>query len=101
MNYPFKFNRAWLPTDEFSHVVHSSWTSETNPSGGDDMHRLVIKLKILKLTFKIWEKIHKQSQRQELIDIGHDIQQIFSLFPFGIFPEMELQKLVSIRKMKE
>ena len=38
---------------------------------------------------------------QELIELDHEIQQLFSLFLSGIFPELELKNIVSIKKRKE
>ena len=63
MIYPFKFNKDWLHVEGFSHVVRSSWLFEIDPSGGDDMHGMVLKLKRLKSDVKIWGKKKKQSHR--------------------------------------
>ena len=41
------------------------------------------------------------NQGNELIELDHEIQQLFSLFLYGIFPELELQNIVSIKKRKE
>ena len=100
-NYPFKFNKAWLPVDSFARIVLSSWSSDIPSTDDDHKHILVMKLKRLKYDLKIWEKKQKLIQGQELIDLDHEIQQLFSLSLFGIFPKLEFQKLVSINKRKE
>ena len=51
-NFPFKFNRAWLMEEDFSHVVGTSWLSESLHPPIDDMSLMVFKLKRLKVAVK-------------------------------------------------
>ena len=70
------------------------------PYKGDDMNSLVLKQKRLKVDVKLWEKNQKLAQGWELIALNLEIKHLFSLFPSSIFPERELQKLVSIKNRK-
>ena len=76
-NFPFKFNRAWLLSEDFSALVHSSWAFELSLQDYDAMSYLVQKLKRLKGEFRIWEKRQKETQFQALLDLEKEAHHIF------------------------
>ena len=71
--YSFNFNRAWLQADDFSQLVHSSWSFEVTLSDNNAMSSLVYKLKILKGVDKGWEKSEKEKQSKSLVDLDHEL----------------------------
>lgn len=53
---PFKFNHAWLKDEGFIEFAKSMWIPFNKESNNRDSKHLLFNLKILKDSFRKWEK---------------------------------------------
>jgi hypothetical protein len=64
--FPFKFNSQWLQNTEFINLVHTLWKDPRFLVEGNQQHRIVWKLKELKLQTKGWIKEVKIREKLQL-----------------------------------
>ena len=87
IHYPFKFNATWLAMDNFDQFVRLTWQTMEVVEDLSPKRLLVLKLRLLKVAVKNWERIQKNQDMEELVTIESDIANIMIDFPAGISDE--------------
>jgi hypothetical protein len=74
--YPFKLNPAWLQEVSFDTMVRDVWNDTSHQIHEGAQCRLVRKLNCLKSRTKIWSKEKWNREREEMVNLESEIDDL-------------------------
>jgi hypothetical protein len=96
VNYPYKFNSVWLEEPDFVNLVRTNWVGLLGTKALNPMDSLVKNLKILKSLVIIWERKKKAEDKEEIVQLDLDMDNLYTKFPGGF--EKEEDKVMVLEK---